>query len=196
MELQIIKQKIHTIRGCQVMLDFDLAELYEVPTKALNQAVKRNAERFPDDFLFQLSFSEWQNLRSQIVTSSPNWSQIVTSSNRKFRGVSYLPFAFTEQGVAMLSGILRGEKAVRVNIAIMRAFVALRNYVLSQSKLDHQIAELEARFEREFADVHEALKWLAEENQARANEIAALQEDGSRDEAWESRERIGFKKDS
>ncbi len=195
MELHLIKQKIHTIRGCQVMLDFDLAELYEVPTKALNQAVKRNMERFPDDFMFQLTHDEWQHLRLQIVSSSSNWSQIVTSSNRKFRGETYRPFCFTEQGVAMLSGILRSEKAVSVNIAIMRAFVALRNFVLSYSELEQQIAELEARFERDFTDVHEALKWLASENQARADEIAALQESGNSDENWRNRKRIGFKKE-
>ena len=96
MEIQIIHNKIHEIRGQKVILDFDLADLYEVPTKALNQAVKRNIERFPPDFMFQLDLNEWQHLRSQIATSSSNWSQFVTSS-KKHRGDAYAPFAFTEQ---------------------------------------------------------------------------------------------------
>ncbi|MBL7775707.1 MAG: ORF6N domain-containing protein [Saprospiraceae bacterium] len=188
--LQPIHQKIYTIRGQRVLLDFDLADLYEVPTKVLNQAVKRNLLRFPEDFMFQLSSAEWQELKSEAT----NWSQIVTSSNRKFRGNRYRPFAFTEQGVAMLSSVLHSEKAIQVNIAIMRAFVALRNYMLGQSELERQIAELETRFQREFADVHEALKWLAEENQARAAEMAALEAGNRPDPDWENRERIGFRK--
>jgi hypothetical protein len=96
MEIQIIHNKIHEIRGQKVILDFDLADLYEVPTKALNQAVKRNIERFPPDFMFQLDFNEWQHLRSQIATSSSNWSQFVTSS-KKHRGDAYARFGFTEQ---------------------------------------------------------------------------------------------------
>ena len=183
MDLQIIKHKIYTIRGQQVMLDFDLAQLYEVETKRLNESVKRNSNRFPPDFMFQLNMEEIKNLRSQIATSS--WG-----------GSRYLPFAFTEQGVARLSGILRSKKAVQVNIAIMRAFVALRNYALSFENLEKQIAELEARFQREFADIHEALRWLAAENQARTDDIAGLQETDEPDDDWEKRKRIGFKKDS
>lgn len=191
MELQLIQQKIYELRGQKVMLDFDLATLYEVPTKVLNQAVKRNGERFPDDFMFQLSLDEWQKLRAQFVISSsdiPNWSQFVTSS-RKYRGEKYIPYAFTEQGVAMLSSVLRSEKAIQVNIAIMRSFVALRRYALTY-------AELETRFEREFADVHEVLRWLGEENQARANEIAALQHEEPQPRDWQNRPRIGFKKET
>lgn len=198
MELQTIKQKIHEIRGQKVMLDFDLAELYEVLTKTLNQAVKRNSERFPEDFLFQLNPDEWQNLKSKIVTSSSdvtNWSQIVTSS-RKHRGEKYLPYAFTEQGVAMLSGILRSAKAIQVNIAIMRAFVALRHYALTYTELAEKIAGLESEFKREFSDIHEVLRWLGEENQARADEITALQTENPRVDDWENRPRIGFKKNT
>ena len=183
MDLQIIKHKIYTIRGQQVMLDFDLAELYEVETRVLKQAVRRNKKRFPVDFMFQLTKEELANLRSQTVTSS--WG-----------GLRYTPFAFTEQGVAMLSSILRSEKALQINIAIMRAFVALRHYARSYENLEKQIAELEARFQREFADIHEALRWLAAENQARTDDIAGLQETDESDDDWEKRKRIGFKKES
>lgn len=117
-ELVIIENKIYEIRGQKVMLDFDLAKMYQVETKNLNKAVKRNIERFPEDFMFQLTSEEMANLRFQIGTSS--WG-----------GTRYLPFAFTEQGVAMLSGILRSPQAVEVNINIMRAFVHMRQYLLS-----------------------------------------------------------------
>lgn len=184
MALQFIKQKIHTIRGCQVILDFDLAELYEVETRLLKQAVRRNMERFPSDFMFELSDKEVNKLVSQFVIPS----------KRKLGGAQ--PFPFTEQGVAMLSTVLRSEKAIQINIAIMRAFVAMRSYLLSFTELEQQIAELEDQFKRNFSDVHEALKWLAAENQARASEIAALQESNSSTENWHKRKRIGFKKES
>ena len=116
MELETIKNKIYEIRGQQVMLDFDLAELYQVSTSALNQSVKRNAKRFPPDFMFQITQEEFDSLKSQIVTSS--WG-----------GIRKMPFAFTEQGVAMLSGLLNSDIAINANIAIMRAFVAMRNYI-------------------------------------------------------------------
>ncbi|MBK6933506.1 MAG: ORF6N domain-containing protein [Saprospirales bacterium] len=183
MELQLIRQKIYEVRGQKVMLDFDLAALYEVETRALNQAVKRNLHRFPEDFMFQLSQNEWNNLISQIVISS--WG-----------GTRKLPFAFTEQGVAMLSSVLRSEKAIQVNIAIMRAFVEFRRYALTYTELAQKIAELETRFEREFADVHEVLRWLGEENQTRADEIAALQTENPRVDDWQNRPRIGFKKET
>jgi hypothetical protein len=111
MDLQLIQNKIYDIRGHKVMLDFDLAELYEVQTKALNQAVKRNIKRFPLDFMFRLTIEEWEDMRSQIATASNNinmWSQNVTASQKK-RNVSAIPYAFTEQGLAMLSGILNSE---------------------------------------------------------------------------------------
>lgn len=192
MELQIIHSKIHTIRGQRVMLDFDLAELYEVPTKALNQAVKRNIERFPPDFMFQLDLGEWQRLRSQIVTLDGNWSQIVTTS-KKFRGDAYAPFAFTEQGVAMLSGILRSPKAIQVNIAIMRAFVELRRYAITFSELAAKVLS----HDKALDDVNEILKWLGEENQSRYNEIEAMKNEGEAKppNEWDARPRIGFKKD-
>ena len=117
--IQIIQKRIHTIRDERVMLDFDLAEMYEVETKNLNLAVKRNIKRFPHDFMFQLTKNEWDSLRLHFATSK----------NRG--GTRYLPYAFTEQGLAMLSGILNSEKAIQVNIAIMRAFVFLRQYALT-----------------------------------------------------------------
>jgi hypothetical protein len=162
MELQVIQTKIHTIRGERVMLDFDLAELYETETKYLKQAVRRNIERFPDEFMFELTPAEFKNLRSQIVTSS--WG-----------GTRYPPFAFTEHGVAMLSSVLNSQKAIQTNIAIIKAFITLRRYALTYSELAQKIAELEARYDREFADINEVLKWLGEENQARADEIKAIE---------------------
>ncbi len=120
MELQVIQNKIYEVRGQKIMLDFDLAELYEVATKALNQAVKRNLQRFPIDFMFRLTKEEWETLRSQFVTAYSGK-----------RNVSATPYAFTEQGLAMLSDILNSEKAINVNIAIMRAFVMIRQYALT-----------------------------------------------------------------
>ncbi len=125
MQLQNIETKIYELRGQKAMLDFDLAVLYEVGTKVLNQAVKRNLKRFPLDFMFQLSTQEWEILRLEIESSNNNRSQFVTSS-QKHRGKAIPPHAFTEQGVAMLSSVLRSEKAINVNIAIMRAFVFIR----------------------------------------------------------------------
>jgi hypothetical protein len=125
-----IQKMIHEIRGQKVMLDSDLAVLYEVETSNLNKAVKRNIERFPGDFMFQLTKEEWENLTFQNGISS-----------KQHGGRRFMPYAFTEQGVAMLASVLNSPKAVVVNINIMRAFVQLRHYVLSQSK-DEQIAEL------------------------------------------------------
>ena len=197
MELQLIQSKIHTLRGQKVILDFDLAALYEVPTKALNQAVKRNNARFPEDFMFQLDTGEWQAVRAQIEslkTMPTNRSQFVTGS-QKHREPKALPFAFTEQGVAMLSGVLRSQKAVEVNIAIMRTFVALRNYIISYAELKQQIINLENKFGRELTDVFEVLRWLGEENQARYDEIQALHTEDEPPRDWEERARIGFRKE-
>jgi hypothetical protein len=149
-----VAQAIHLLRGQKVMLDFDLAALYGVPAKVLNQAVKRNRVRFPDDFMFQLTAAETSNLRSQYAISiaqhidnqfdASNWSQFVTSS-RKHRGTTYRPYAFTEQGVAMLSSVLNSARAVKVNIAIMRAFVKLRETLETNRELARKFAELERR---------------------------------------------------
>ena len=192
MESQIIKSKIFKIRGLLVMLDFDLAALYEVETRVLNQAVKRNIQRFPEDFMFQISLIEWESLRLQTEipnSVNSNSSQIVMSSG-KHRGNKYLPFAFTEQGVAMLSGVLRSSKAVQINIAIMRAFVALRRYAMTFDELAAKIIS----YDKELADINEVLRWLGEENQTRSDEIAAWQNDREKPDDWENRRRIGYKK--
>ena len=136
-QLQIIQNRIYEFRGQKVMLDCDLAEMYGVQTKVLNQAVKRNIERFPEDFMFRLTEHEGKllidNIRSQNVTLDINW----------FR---YAPFAFTQEGVAMLSGVLRSPKAIEVNINIMRAFVHMRQYLLSHAP-KQELEELKKRIE-------------------------------------------------
>jgi hypothetical protein len=147
MELAIIENKIVEIRGVKVMLDFDLAELYEVETKRLKESVKRNMKRFPKDFMFELTKTEFENLRTQFATS-------------KRGGTRYLPFAFTEQGVAMLASILNSDKAIEVNIAIMRAFVFIRQYALSHKELSDKLNDLEKKYNKQFADVYEALNYL------------------------------------
>jgi hypothetical protein len=136
MELQDLHQKIVTLRGSKVMLDFDLAQLYEVETKALNQAVKRNIIRFPADFMFKITSDEWDIMRSQNVTASQNK-----------RNVSNTPYAFTEQGVAMLSSVLKSDKAALINIAIMRAFVEIRNMLSYKNELSQQLKELKQELE-------------------------------------------------
>lgn len=133
----IIENKIYEIRGQKVMLDFDLAEMYEVETRVLNQSVRRNIERFPKDFMFQLTNEEANMLKDRLT------SQIVISNKG---GTRYAPFAFTEQGVAMLSGILRSPKAIEVNINIMRAFVRMRQYLLSHAP-KQELEELRKRIE-------------------------------------------------
>lgn len=148
MELQQIQNRIFTIRGLRVMMDFHLAELYDVETKALNQAVKRNSTRFPADFMLQLTQEEWAVMRSQIVTASDK------------RNARHLPYAFTEQGVAMLSSVLKSEKAINMNIAIMRTFVATRMYRSDYEALSARISAIEMEMNRKFIDVHEALEYL------------------------------------
>ncbi|MCL2763353.1 MAG: ORF6N domain-containing protein [Treponema sp.] len=135
-ELQNVKSMIFKIRGYQVMLDEDLAKIYQVETKRLNEAVKRNMDRFPPEFMFQLTQAEYENLKSQFATSSLR-SQIATSKGGK-GGRRYLPFAFTEHGVIMLSSILNSKIATQVNIAIVRAFIDMRRYIAKpiRKKLD------------------------------------------------------------
>ncbi len=170
-----IIRKIYMLRGQKVMLDKDLAVLYEVETKVLNQAVKRNADRFPPDFMFQLNDKEFESLRSQFVTSNPRG------------GIRYLPFAFTEQGVAMLSGVVNSPKAIDMNIAIMRAFVETRKLLHSSAKVAEQIKIL---FERigehdvQLSAIYDAMENLMDE---KLDEKIEKQQ-------WAERERIGFKK--
>jgi hypothetical protein len=167
MQLEIIQSKIYEVRELKVMLDFDLAELYEVETKNLNLAVKRNIKRFPPDFMFQLSKAEWDCLRLQIETSKGRG------------GMRYLPHAFTEQGVAMLSGVLNSEKAIDVNIGIMRAFVFIRKYALTYKDLSNKLHELENKYDKQFGDVYEAINFL-------------IQKD-TQETAQKQRKRIGYK---
>lgn len=144
---EVIENKIYLIRGHKVMLSTHLANLYGVKVKALIQAVKRNTERFPEDFMFQLTWTEVQSLRSQFVTLE----KIVTST--KGRHFKYEPYAFTEQGVAMLSSVLNSKKAIQVNIVIMRAFVKLRQILSTHKELVHKLNELERKFEKHDVEI-------------------------------------------
>lgn len=162
-----IALRIRHFRGEKVLLDFDLAALYDVETRILNQAVRRNADRFPADFMFQLTSEEAEKL-TQVVTPSvaghdvSNSSQIVMSSG-KYRGKRYRPYAFTEQGVAMLSSVLNSESAVKMNIAIMRAFVQLRRALEANRELARKFSELERRVDKhdaEIAAILEAIRQL------------------------------------
>lgn len=157
MEIQIIQNKIYEIRGQRVMLDSDLAELYKVETKALKQAVRRNIERFPEDFMFEISNEEFNSLKDSLR------SQFVTSNRG---GIRYMPFAFTEMGVAMLSSVLRSETAIQANIAIMRAFVAMRNYFAQTAVVSAELAEMRSRLllvERDCRENLEAMNDLSED---------------------------------
>ncbi|MBF0398625.1 MAG: ORF6N domain-containing protein [Desulfobacterales bacterium] len=144
---EAITSKIHVIRNVKVMLDRDLAEMYGVETRELKQAVKRNIKRFPHDFMFILTKEELNNLKSQIVMSS--WG-----------GIRHLPMAFTEQGVAMLSSVLKSDRAIEVNIQIMRAFTLLRKMVLSNEELRLKLEALEAKYDNQFQIIFDAIKQL------------------------------------
>ncbi len=146
---ETIQSKIYLIRGKKVMLDRDLAKLYGVEPKTLNQAVKRNSKRFPEDFMFTLDFKEFSSLKSQIVTSS--WG-----------GVRKMPHAFTEQGVAMLSSVLHSQRAIQVNIQIMRTFTRLREMLNSHEDLRRKIEAMERKYDQQFAVVFDAIKQLLE----------------------------------
>jgi phage regulator Rha-like protein len=164
MELSVIQSKIYEIRGQRVMLDFDLAEMYGVETKVLNQAVKRNIDRFPDDFMFRLTGDEWSYIRSQFVTAS----------NQSKRNIKVTPFTFTEHGVTMLASVLRSEKAVKISIRIVRAFVAMRTYLITQSSLSAEIKELWHRvkiLEEQDEESLKAINDLSEENQKEFDDI-------------------------
>lgn len=143
-----IQTRIYEIRHQKIMLDFDLAALYEVETRALKQAVRRNIARFPDDFMFPLSDKELDQMVSQNVIPS------------KSHLGGAVPFAFTEQGVSMLSSVLRSPKAIQVNISIMRAFVLTRQYALTHQELTVKLGELEERYDRQFDDIYEAINYL------------------------------------
>jgi len=167
MKLQNIKSKIYELRGHRVMFDFDLAIIYEVETRILNQAVKRNIDLFPKDFMFQLNKKEWEKMSSQIVMTS-----------LRKRPKTALPQAFTEHGVIMLANILRSQKARKTSISIVRAFILLKQMAIDYKGLSDKISELEKRFNRQFADVLEAINYLLEEDKI--------------DKEQQNRRRIGY----
>ena len=157
MELQIIQNKIYEIRGIRVMLDFDLANLYDVETRVLKQAVKRNINRFPEDFMFELTKNEWQ----EVITICDNLPETIKYSPAT-------AFAFSEQGVAMLSSVLRSKKAIEVNISIMRAFVALRQYALGHAELNRKLEEFMIETNMQFSDIYQALTELASQEEVKS----------------------------
>lgn len=163
MEIEVIQNKIFEIRGCKVMLDFDLALLYNVENKRLKASVRRNMNRFPEDFMFELTEIEFTNLRTKFSSSS-------------YGGLRYMPFAFTEQGIAMLSSVLNSEKAIEVNISIIRAFVTFRQFSLTYSELKDRILAIESQF----PDIYKALNYLVDKDALSKNNV--------------ERERIGYKK--
>ncbi|MCF6129676.1 ORF6N domain-containing protein [Flavobacterium sp. AS60] len=169
MKVATLQSKIYEIRNLKVMLDFDLAALYEIQTKVLNQAVKRNYKRFPIDFMFQLSHDEWTTMRSQFVTASQGKRNIRT-----------IPYAFTEQGVAMLSGILNSDVAINVNIAIMRTFVIIRKHAIEHKDFNEKLNVLETKYDKKFGDIYEALNYLLQKEETGKNQ--------------KERKQIGFKK--
>ena len=170
MELELIKNSILEIRGKKVMLDMDLAKIYQVETRALKQAVRRNIDRFPQDFMFQLTKEEWSILRSQIVTL-----EVGKGNHPKF-----LPFAFTEQGVAMLSAVLNSQRAVNASIAIMRAFVMIRQWALTYQELSDKLSDLEKLHNQKFNDIDQVLKYLLQKEQTKTQQA--------------NREQVGYKK--
>ena len=168
MEIELIRNSIHEIRGTKVILDFELAKLYEVETRALKQAVRRNYDRFPGDFLFELSTDEMQNMVSQNVIPSLKY----------FGGATV--YAFTEQGVAMLSSVLRSKKAIQINISIMRAFVMMRQWALNHQELGARLDALEQQYGQKFSDIEQVLNFLIQKDKKTLTQ--------------QQRERIGFKK--
>ena len=223
-DIEVIKHRIYEVRGMRVMLDRDLAELYGVETKVLNQAVKRNIERFPEDFMFKLNKSEWVFLRSQIVTLKESAlsadtedvdvvetslkSQFVTLNNDE-NGMSsqfvmtngrgqhskYLPYAFTELGIAMLSSVLRSETAIQVNINIMRAFVAIRHAVSAWQGVNLKVEQLSHKVDSLNARVDEILHEQNDNNMEMAVQIEAINNalDQLREQPAKPRKKIGYK---
>ena len=223
-DIDVIKNRIYEVRGQRVMLDRDLAELYNVETKRLNEAVKRNIERFPEDFMFKLNKSEWEFLRSQIVTLKEGTmdtdtedvdvietslrsqfatlnegngtmsSQIVMTTGRGQHS-KYLPYAFTELGIAMLSSVLRSETAIQVNINIMRAFVAIRHAIGAWQGVNLKVEQLSHKVDSLNARVDEILHEQNENNMEMAIQIGALNDalDQLREKPSTPRKRIGYK---
>jgi prefoldin subunit 5 len=185
--IQSIQNRIYEIRGERVMLDRDLAALYETETKRLTESVKRNIRRFPPDFMFQLTKEEFEGLRLQIETlekaNQPLRPQIATLKTGRGQHSKYLPYAFTEQGVAMLSGILNSDKAINMNIAIMRAFVEVRKVVFRENDLKEQlrqVKEILGSHDEQLKQIYDAMENLLDEK--------------AEQRKWDERVRIGFKK--
>jgi hypothetical protein len=182
--IKSIQNRIYVIRGERVMLDRDLAVLYETETKALNLAVKRNHKRFPKDFMFQLTQEEWEDLRFQIEASNKSDHSLrlqIETSKKGRGGTRYLPYVFTEQGVAMLSGILNSDRAVAMNIAIMRAFVEIRRILIEENDLRTQLKQIKERLGEHDAQlnaIYDAMENLLDEKAAAKK--------------WDGRPRIGF----
>lgn len=196
MQVQVIQNKIYEIRGQKVMLDFDLAELYGVETKVFNQAVKRNIESFPEEFMFQLTRSEYNALRSQIVTLDEYQSDNQELKSSQFvmmkksgRGnySKYLPYAFTEHGVTMLASVLKSPVARKMNIAIVKAFIAMRKMMLQYAEVIKLMDDLKERIDGHDAQLNQIYDALENMLDRKAEEESKLKE-------WEDRERIGFKK--
>jgi hypothetical protein len=179
--IQSIQNRIYEIRGERVMLDRDLAMLYEVETRVFNQAIKRNIERFPEDFMFRLTREEWDSLKQQVEALEKGMSsQLVMTSARKRPNVA-LPYVFTEQGVAMLSGVLHSSQAIKMNIAIMRAFVEIRRILIKDGDLNEKLKQIKARLgehDVQLNQIYDALENLLDEKAAENN--------------WKERTRIGF----
>src|SRR6185437_1028235 len=182
--IRSIQNRIYELRGERVMLDRDLAALYETETKALNLAVKRNSKRFPGDFMFQLTKEEAEALRFQSETSEKSGKslRLQTETSKGRGGTRYLPYAFTEQGLAMLSGILNSDKAINMNIAIMRAFVEIRRIALQKGDVVLQLKQIQQQIgehDIQLNGIYDAIENLLDEKVAQTK--------------WEDRERIGFK---
>ena len=212
-DIEVIKHRIYEVRGQRVMLDRDLAELYGVETKVLNQAVKRNLDRFPEDFRFQLNRLEVHSLMSQSVVVTDLKSQIVTSSQDEidlrsqyatssWGGVRKLPFVFTELGVAMLSSVLRSETAIQVNINIMRAFVAMRHAVAAMQTTDmkveqlaHKVDQMDAHIDELMHEQRDINREQTETNNEVALQIEAINDalDQLREKPAPKRNKIGYK---
>jgi hypothetical protein len=163
MELEQIKKSILEIRGIKVILDFELAKMYHVETKYLKRTVRNNLKRFPSDFMFELTFEEWNHLRCNFSTS------------KNAGGIRYLPFAFTEQGVAMLSGLLNSDIAIEMNIAIMRAFVMMRQFALTYQELSEKLIELEKLHNQKFDDIEQVLTYLIQKDKQQTQQITRKQ---------------------
>jgi phage regulator Rha-like protein len=217
--IQIIQNRIYTIRGQKVMLDIDLALLYEVETRVLNQSVKRNIAKFPKDLMFRLTANEWDFIRSQFATGSENSnnsSQIVMSSETKIlksksvasnknipssqlvmmdlpknRTEKYLPYVFTEHGVTMLASVLKSKRAIDMNIAIVRAFIAIRHFANNHKNLAEQMQELRIELQSRIGE-HDVQ--LASIYDALENLLDKKEDENTQKKKWIERERIGFKK--